>query len=364
MIKNHNNYLEKKFMELAFKRANEHLGSTKENPSVGCVVVKNNSVISSGVTSIKGRPHAEVNALKINKNFKDSTMYITLEPCVHYGVTNPCVNQIIKKKVKKVYYPIIDEDKRTQNKAKNILKNKKIDVKIGILKDKAKIFYKSYFLSKKKNLLPFVDAKIAISKDCFSVDRKKKWITNKLSRSRVHFLRSQYDCILSTYKSINDDNSLLNCRLSGLEELSPARVIIDQNFKLKRNLHIYNNTNNIKTYIITGARNKKKEKFFKSKNVKIIKLFSSNNHLSYYDILKTLKKKGFSRIFCESGLKTTKKLLDSKLIYNLYVFKSPKILKNNGKKSYKNLLKKLKFKKKEKININLFGDQLYKFRIK
>ena len=98
MIKNHNNYLEKKFMELAFKRANEHLGSTKENPSVGCVVVKNNSVISSGVTSIKGRPHAEVNALKINKNFKDSTMYITLEPCVHYGVTNPCVNQIIKKK--------------------------------------------------------------------------------------------------------------------------------------------------------------------------------------------------------------------------------------------------------------------------
>ena len=94
MIISQNN-LEKKFMKLAFQKAYENIGSTKENPSVGCVVVKNGSIISSGVTSLKGRPHAEVNALKKNKNFYGSTIYVTLEPCTHYGKTPPCINIIL-----------------------------------------------------------------------------------------------------------------------------------------------------------------------------------------------------------------------------------------------------------------------------
>ncbi len=98
----HNNS-ESKFMKLAFQKAYEHLGSTKENPSVGCVVVKNGSIISSGTTSINGRPHAEINALKKNKSFIGSAIYITLEPCTHYGKTSPCTKTIIKTKVKKIY---------------------------------------------------------------------------------------------------------------------------------------------------------------------------------------------------------------------------------------------------------------------
>ena len=89
------------FLNLAFKLAENHLGKTKSNPSVGCVVVKNNSVISSGVTSINGRPHAEFNALNKKINFKGSDMYVTLEPCTHYGKTPPCTNIIKKKKIKK-----------------------------------------------------------------------------------------------------------------------------------------------------------------------------------------------------------------------------------------------------------------------
>ena len=89
--------LDKRFMQLAFDKASEHLGSTKENPSVGCVVVKNNTVISSGKTSLNGRPHAETNALNKKKKFNGSTIYVTLEPCAHHGLTPPCIN-IIKKK--------------------------------------------------------------------------------------------------------------------------------------------------------------------------------------------------------------------------------------------------------------------------
>ena len=92
------------FSNLAFNIAESNVGKTNKNPSVGCVIVKNNSVISSGVTSINGRPHAEYNALSKNLNFRDAYMYVTLEPCTHYGITPPCTNLIKKKRVKKVYY--------------------------------------------------------------------------------------------------------------------------------------------------------------------------------------------------------------------------------------------------------------------
>ncbi len=363
-MRSNNTNPENKFMQLAFEKAYKHLGSTKENPSVGCVVVKNGSVISSGSTSVNGRPHAEINALKAKKNFFGSTMYVTLEPCSHYGKTAPCVNTIIKKGVSKVCYSILDPDLRTQNKTKSIFLKKKIKVKIGILKNEAKTFYRSYFLSKKNETLPYMDGKIAISKDFFSVNKKTKWVTNELSRSKVHLIRSRYDCILSTYRSVNKDNSRLDCRINGLEHLSPSRVIIDKDLKLKRKLNIYDSTKKIKTYIITSKNNKKKEKFLKSKNIKIIKIKDKKKSFSYKEILLQLKNKGFSRILCESGLYTTKAFLNNNLIYNLYVFQSSKRLNKNGENSYKSLLGRFKLKDKTKIDVKLSGDELFKMRIK
>ena len=356
--------LEKEFMKLALQKAYENLGSTSINPSVGCVIVKKGCVISSGKTSISGRPHAEFNALNKNENFNGSTMYVTLEPCVHFGKTPPCSNKILRKKLKKVYYPILDVDERTRGKTKKILNKNKIKVRIGILNNEALDFYKSYFLSRRKSALPFVDAKIAISKDFYSVNKKKKWITNEQSRSKVHLIRSRYDCILSTYKSVNKDNSKLDCRIKGLEHLSPARVIIDRNHKLKKKLDLFKSSKKIKTYVVIGKKNTFKENFLKKKNIKIIKMYNNNKYLPYEKILLKLKRMGFTRILCESGFKTTNSLIKKKLIYNLYVFNSSYQLGRYGYNSYKYLLNKLKFKKKEKININLFGDELHKFKIK
>ena len=102
------------YLKLAFNIAKVNLGKTSTNPSVGCVVVKNNSVISSGCTSLNGRPHAEFNALKHKKDFKDSDLYVTMEPCTHFGVTPPCTNIIAKKGVKRVFFSFNDADKRTK----------------------------------------------------------------------------------------------------------------------------------------------------------------------------------------------------------------------------------------------------------
>ena len=363
-MKLHNTTSENRFMNLAFEKAKKNLGSTKRNPSVGCVVVKNGSVISSGSTSINGRPHAENNALKEKKNYIGSTMYVTLEPCSHYGQTPPCVNTIVNKGVKKVCYSILDPDNRSKSKAKSIFNKKKIKVKIGLLKNKGYNFYKSYILSKNNKSLPLMDAKIAISKDYFSINKKNKWITNDLSRAKVHLIRSRYDCILSTYKSVNKDNSLLNCRINGLNDLSPSRIIIDKNLKLRKNLNIYKSTKKIKTYIVTSSENKIKKNFFKSKNINLIKLDKNREKFSYREILLKLKKKGFSRILCESGFYTTRGLLRENLVHNLYVFKSNKNLNKNGRNSYKNLLSVINIKVKKRIKVNLSGDEMYKLIIK
>ncbi len=120
MKTNHNN-----FLKLAFNIAKINLGKTGLNPSVGCVVVKNNSVISSGFTSINGRPHAEFNALKSKKNFSDSDLYVTMEPCSHYGITPPCTNIISKKGIKRVFFSFYDTDARTARKIKSTLSKKK-----------------------------------------------------------------------------------------------------------------------------------------------------------------------------------------------------------------------------------------------
>ena len=176
------------FSQLALNLAEINLGKTKTNPSVGCVIVQNGSVISSGITSVSGRPHAEFNALNQNKNFRDSTMYVTLEPCNHYGLTPPCTNLITNKKIKKVYYSINDIDKRVRGKTQKFLKPKNIEVKKGLLQNEIKKFYLPYFFNKEKKL-PFVTGKIAISKNKIIFSKKKKKITDKYSDKFTHELR-------------------------------------------------------------------------------------------------------------------------------------------------------------------------------
>ena len=347
------------FSNLAFNLAESNLGKTKKNPSVGCVIVKNNSVVSSGVTSINGRPHAEYNALSKNFNFKDADMYVTLEPCTHYGITPPCTNLIKKKKVKKVYYCFEDPDIRTYKKAKIVLNNR--IKKIKKIDDRNKDFYKSYFFNKKYKL-PFIDAKIAISKDFSTISKKNKWITNSRSRKVSHLIRSKYDCIISTSVSINNDNALLNCRIKGLNNFKPDLVIIDRKLRLKKNLALYSLTKKRKTYLLTTSNNSKQISFLKKRNIKIIKL---NSLLTKDDFLKLFRKLfqlGKRRILIESGLIFLNQLLKMNFINNFYIFKSNTKLRSNGfNNSKKNLIKNLKILKQ--VNVNLNNDKLLKARI-
>ncbi len=353
---NHNNYL-----KLAFENAKVNLGKTNANPSVGCVVVKNNSVISSGRTSLSGRPHAEANALKINKNFNEADLYLTLEPCTHYGLTPPCTNLIIKKGIKRVFFSFYDIDKRTSRLSKKELNKKKIKAYRKFNKEYAS-FYQSYFTNKKK-FEPLIDAKIAISKDYYTINRNSKWITNLLSRKRAHLIRSEYDAIVSTSKSINSDNSLLNCRLNGFNKNKPDVFIIDINFKIKKNLKLLKNSKKRKIFLITSEKNSKKISTLKKFGVKVVNVKRLDSKYDFKNLFKTIKKLGYNRLLVESGLIFLNKLLKYKLIYNMFVFKSSVSLKFQGKNNSSNYhIKKLKLN--HKVKVNLQKDILYKVKIR
>ncbi len=347
------------YSNLAFRLAETNLGKTKKNPSVGCIVVKNNSVISTGVTSLNGRPHAEFIALNKKINFEGSYMYVTLEPCTHYGKTPPCTKIIKMKKIKKVFYCHKDPFLTSINKKKYNLNG--VISQLKNVDNNNKNFYESYYINILNNF-PLIDAKLAISKDFFTINKKKKWITNLKSRNLAHLLRSKYDCIVSTSKSINKDDSLLNCRLNGFNFFSPDLIIIDRHLKIKKNLQLFDISKKRNTYIFTKKKDRKIS-FFKKKKIKVFEIKELNNKENLNSFFKKIFKLGKNRILIETGLTFLNQLLKYKLINNLFIFQSSQKIRKNGSNNSKiDYIKKLKLNNVMKVNLD--GDRLIKIRIK
>ena len=353
-------------MRLAFQQAMINNGNTKENPSVGCVVVKNNSVLSAACTNIGGRPHAEVNAItKLKSTQKDLEVYVTLEPCSHYGKTPPCINLILKRKIKKVFFSIKDSDKRSHNKCIKKLKKKGIIASYGFLSKEINHFYRSYNKSK-KSLFPFVTLKIALSKDFYTVNKKNKWITNKYSRGRVHLMRSEHDCIITSSQTVLDDDPLLTCRIKGLSERSPTRIILDKNLITPINAKIIKSANEVETLIFYNQTNVKKINILKKHKVKSFKIsLDASGMLDLKETVLQAKKLGFNKILLESGLNLSRSFLSNNLVDDLKIFISNKKVNKNGKNSFRKIINGLlKNKKKIKDNVNLLGDTLTSYKIK
>ena len=352
---------DKNFMRLAFNLAKARKGLTGDNPSVGCVITKNDEIISIGQTGYNGRPHAEYNAIKNSfEKLNGSKMYVTLEPCNHYGKTPPCTNKIIKNKIGELIYSMEDIDKKVKGKSFNILSSKNINVKRGLLKEDAKNLYDSY----KKNRvekLPFVTAKIAISKNKLIYSKGTQRITGKDSDKLTHYLRYKNDSIMISSKTLNIDNPKLNCRLKGYDKFSPKRIILDKNLKIKLNSYIFKTAKNNNTIIFYNLSNYKKIKILKRKGITLIK--SPLNSKGLFDLKKIIKKSftlGVRNLLVEGGDKITKNLLRSKLIDIFYLFESPKMLPKTKISQTFTSFKVLKksFKKKNRFTSKLAKDNI------
>ena len=317
----------KSYMRLALNLANARLGLTGVNPSVGCVIVKNDEIISIGQTGYGGVPHAEFNAIKnSNINLEGSEMYVTLEPCNHYGKTPPCTNLIIKKKISEVFYALEDIDKKVKGKSFKILESKNIKVQKGLLKNDINKFYFTYLFNRKKKL-PFVTGKIATSKNNLIYTKEKKKITDIYSDKLTHYLRYKNDMIMISYKTLNIDNPKLNCRLKSLSKFSPKRVILDNKLKTKMNSYIFKTANKNNTTIFYNSAKKKKITLFKKKGIQLIKSdLTKNKYFNLKSILKKLYKIGCRNLLVEGGDDLSGSFLKNKLFNQFYLFKSSKIL--------------------------------------
>ena len=347
---------DKKVMHFAINLADINKGLTNTNPSVGCVIVKNKKIISYGVTNINGTPHAETIALKKNKkNNSGSTMYVTLEPCSHYGKTPPCTNAIVRSKIKKVYFSINDLDKRSLNKSKEKLSKKKIVAKKGLLSIETKKLYKNYNFIKKNNF-PYIVGKIACSSN-FYILKNKEFITNNHSRNVSHLLRYKYQGILTSYKTVNSDDPILNCRLNGLENFSPIRLIIDKDLKINIKSSIVKTSKKHKTFIFHNSNNQKKIKKLNFYGLNLIKLkVSSDGYFNLNKLFKKIYDLGIHNVLVECGKNLTYKIIKSRLFNEFYLFKSNKKIVDKGKISVLNINRNLKFFK-NKLQVKTFLDR-------
>ena len=355
------------FMEIALDLAKARDGLTGTNPSVGCVIVKDDEIISIGQTSLKGRPHAEYNAIKnCNVNLKGSRMYITLEPCNHYGVTPPCTNLIIKSNISEVVYSIKDIDKRVCGKTYKILSSKKIIVKTGLLKNKIKHFYNSYFYNREKKL-PYVTGKIAISKNNLIFSKGSKKITNTLSDKFTHYLRYKNDSIMISYKTLNKDNPKLSCRLKKMKKFSPRRIVLDNKLDLNVKSYLFKTTNKDNTVIFYNEADKSNIIKFKKNKITLIK--SNINNDKKFDIkviMKKLYNLGCRTILVEGGNDLTNYLLKKRFFNEFYLFKSQKKLSKLVEYKEFDGLKILKqtYKNKLKLKTNFGKDTVILYKNK
>ena len=245
---------DKKYMLQAIRLARRAEGKTSPNPLVGAVIVKNGRIIGKGYHERRGMPHAEIIAInKAKNNAGHATLYVTLEPCDHFGKTPPCCDRIISSGIKKVMIAMKDPNSINNGRGIKKLKRHAIDVESGLCKHEAEELNAPYikFIRKK---MPFITVKVAQSIDGKLATRfgESKWISNKASRVFVQGLRSKVDAVMVGINTVLKDNPALTVRDSRLK--SPARIVVDSFLKIPVNSKLVNSRDKAPLIVATTEK--------------------------------------------------------------------------------------------------------------
>ena len=238
--------IHEKYISRCIDIAKNGLGATAPNPMVGCVIVYNSTIIGEGFTSPYGGAHAEVNAINSVKDkslLKEATLYVTLEPCSHFGKTPPCSNLIIEHGIPNIVIGCLDDNKKVAGRGIAKLKAAGCNVKVGVLEDKCKEHHKRFFTFHNKNR-PYIILKWAETADGFIAPLHKKekqpiWITNTYSRQLVHKWRAEEQAILVGTNTVMEDNPSLTTR--DWDGKNPIRIVLDKHNKLSKEYKVFDN---------------------------------------------------------------------------------------------------------------------------
>ena len=321
------------FMKMALDMSRRSLGITHPNPSVGCVIVKDSHVIGRGWTSRGGRPHAEINALDYaSGEAVNSTVYVTLEPCSHHGKTSPCADALVNAKVSRVVIATIDPDPRVSGKGIKIMEDAGIDVEVGLHNEEANRINKGFFHKITLNR-PLLTVKIASSKDgkIAHKENKQSWVTGPESRKRGHLYRANHDAIMVGVGTVQVDDPMLDCRINGLEDCSPIRVIVDTDLRCGLDTKLCTSATKIPLWIMTCSKDAKKIAKFENVGAKIFTLDKDRNgYVEIDQVMKALAEQGVTRVLSEGGGKLNASLIKAGLVDRLLWFKSEETIGENG----------------------------------
>jgi len=329
-----------RFMRMALMMGRRGLGRVAPNPSVGCVLVKNGRVIGRGTTAPGGRPHAEVEAITSAKArfgpavTKGATAYVTLEPCSFHGKSAPCVDALIKAGIARVVCAIEDPNPKVSGSGFTQLRNAGIEVQTGILESDARASHAGFF-QKITNNRPYVMLKLGTSLDgkIATHSGKSQWITGPQARARAHFMRARFDAIMVGIGTALADDPELTCRLPGLEDRSPIRVVVDSHMRLPLTAGLVKSARDVPTILLTRDKSDKaRRKAFVDAGVDVLTIPTAEGEegVALSSALTALAEKGVTRLMVEGGSQIAAGLFKAGCVDTIAWFRAGGVIGGDG----------------------------------
>lgn len=316
---------EEVFMKRAIELAEKGVGFVSPNPLVGAVIVKNGKIIGEGYHEKCGELHAERNAFKnCKESAEGGTIYVTLEPCCHYGRTPPCTEAIIEAKIKRVVIGSRDPNPLVSGKGAEILRKAGIEVVEDFMRDECDrlnpIFFR-YIITK----LPYVSLKYAMTADgkIATYSGKSKWITDEFSRNDVHRLRKKHRAIMVGIGTVLADNPMLNCRIENGR--NPIRIVCDSNLRIPLDCNICKTANEISTIVVSAIEKNEKRTELEKMGIRTLVFPDESGKVDLKKLMQYLGENSIDSVLIEGGGTLAYSALQSGIINHIYSYIAPKI---------------------------------------
>ena len=323
----------KKYMDLTIKLAEKGKGLTSPNPMVGCIIVKRGKIVGKGYHKKAGTDHAEVLALNdAGKKAVNSTMYVNLEPCSHWGRTPPCTEKIVEAGVREVVIGMKDPNPLVDGFRE--LKFRGLKTKIGILEEDAKKLNEAYskFMKTKR---PFTILKVAMSVDgrIATSSGDSKYITSKEARAHVHHLRTEVDAVMVGLNTVLRDNPELTPRLAKGKD--PIKIVVDSKLNIPKKSNLMKDPH--KLIVATSSKASKKNiNRLEQKGIRVIVTKSKDGMVDLKELMKELGKSEIMTVMIEGGAQVNSSAIKEGVVDKVLIFTAPKII-GNGKGAIGNL---------------------------
>jgi diaminohydroxyphosphoribosylaminopyrimidine deaminase / 5-amino-6-(5-phosphoribosylamino)uracil reductase len=322
------------FMAHALRLGRRSLGLTFPNPAVGCVLARDGLVVGRGVTQPGGRPHGETTAIAhAGAAARGATAYVTLEPCSHYGKTAPCSDALARAGIVRVVCAIGDPDPRVHGRGFNMLRAYGIAVDIGLGAEEAALDHRGHF-SRVRLGRPFVNLKMALTADGFVAGEggRRLQISGRRASEEVHLMRAQADAILVGIGTVLADDPELTCRLPGMADRSPIRVIVDPRLRLPVDARVVATAREVPTWVIAAVdAAPEAERWLRAAGAEVMRVGRTPaGALDLSEALRLLAVRGVTRVLAEGGPTVAQALIAAGLADEVTLIRAPLTLDNPG----------------------------------